>query len=176
MEKSAQEKKKTRKEEVSGSETILEKIKRKTPFVLGSKIRKPRIVFPHIKHIEISFPIPIKTISVMAIYAILFILQTGVVYLIYNEPPALGADSSGNAIFIYPSIHESFIIEGIVASVLIFLCSLGFILLYHASKYVYNRKIALRILVLGIILILTTFVALQVMISTKAGVKTIFTE
>jgi hypothetical protein len=112
----------------------------------------------------------------MAIYAILFILQTGVVYLIYNEPPALGADSSGNAIFIYPSIHESFIIEGIVASVLIFLCSLGYILLYHASKYVYNRKMALRILVLGIILILTTFVALQVMISTKAGVETIFTQ
>lgn len=91
MEKSAQEKKKTKKEEVSGSETILEKIKRKTPWILGSKIRKPKIVYPHFKHIEISFPIPIKTISVITIYAILFVLQTGVVYLIYNKPPALGA-------------------------------------------------------------------------------------
>lgn len=176
MEKSAQEKKKTKKEEVSGSETILEKIKRKTPWILGSKIRKPKIVYPHFKHIEISFPIPIKTISVITIYAILFVLQTGVVYLIYNKPPALGADSSGNAIFLYPNINESFIIEGIVASVLIFLCSLGFILLYHGSKYVYNRTIALRILILGLILILTTFVALQVMISTKLGVTTIFTK
>ncbi len=175
MSKKSSVKKMIKKEEIVGSETILEKIKSKTPWILGQKIRKPKIIFPKIKHFHVSLPIPLKTLSVLAIYAILFVLQTGVVYLFYNEPPALGADSSGEPIFLYPSIHESFIIEGIVASILIFCCSLGYVFLYHASKYIYDKNMALRIIGLGLILILTAFVALQVMIATKVGVRTIFT-
>ncbi|GAH44950.1 unnamed protein product, partial [marine sediment metagenome] len=71
----------------------------------------------------------------------------------------------------YPNINESFIIEGIVASIFIFLCSIGFILLYQASKHVYNRDIAIRYLVLGIILILAAFGTLQAMITIKLGEK-----
>ena len=112
---------------------------------------------------------PAKTLGIIGIYIILFILQTGIVYLIYKEPPAMGAKANGEAIFLYPSIHDSFIIEGIVASILIFIASIGYLLLYQASKYLYNRKMALRIMVFGIIMILATFVALQYMIGVKTG-------
>jgi len=155
--------------DISGSETIAEKIRRRTPWIFGKKLRRPKIVFPRLKRRTITVPTPSKTLGIIVIYIILFVLQTGVVYLIYREPPALGADSDGNPIFLYSSINDSFIIEGIVASVLIFISSTGFILLYQASKHSFNRAIALRILVLGIIMIFVTFLALQYMISVKTG-------
>ncbi|NHJ23011.1 MAG: hypothetical protein EAX89_00445 [Candidatus Lokiarchaeota archaeon] len=158
------------KEEVSGSETIFEKIKDKTPWIFGKTLKKPKILFPRMNRGKMDIPLPGKSIAVIAVYVVLFLLQTGIVYLIYRDPPALGADpTTGDPLFLYPDINESFIIEGIVASIFIFLCSAGFIMLYQASKYVYNKAIAIRILVVGIVLILAAFGALQAMTSIKLG-------
>jgi hypothetical protein len=160
------------KEEVVGSETVFEKIRGKTPWIFGKTLRKPKILFPTLKTSKMDIPLPGKSIAVMGIYIILFLLQTGIVYLIFREPPALGSNpNTGVPMFIYEDINESFIIEGIVASIFIFLCSSGFILLYQASKYVYNKSIAIRYLVVGVILILTAFGALQAMITIKLGQK-----
>jgi hypothetical protein len=160
------------KEEVVGSETVFEKIRGKTPWIFGKTLRKPKILFPALKTSKMDIPLPGKSIAVMGIYIILFLLQTGIVYLIIREPPALGSNpNTGVPMFIYEDINESFIIEGIVASIFIFLCSSGFILLYQASKYVYNKSIAIRYLVVGVILILTAFGALQAMITIKLGQK-----
>ena len=170
MQEERRDKSKMTKEEVIGSETVFEKIKGKTPWVFGKTLRKPKVLFPSLKTSKMDIPLPGKSIAVMGIYIVLFLLQTGIVYLIFREPPALGTDpTSGEARFLYPEINESFIIEGIVASIFIFLCSIGFIMLYQASKYVYNREIAIRYLVVGILLILTAFGALQAMIAIKLG-------
>ncbi|MFO8020312.1 MAG: hypothetical protein R6U96_16935 [Promethearchaeia archaeon] len=152
-----------------GSETIGEKLKEKTPWIFGKALRKPKIKFPKLKTRRISIPMPSKTLALIVIYTILFILQTGVVYLVYKDVPALGADRSGDAIFLYTSTSDAFIIESIVASILLFLNSTGFILLYQASKHLYDRKIALRILVIGFLFIIVTFVLLQYMIGVKTG-------
>ena len=158
--------KQSNKEEVSGSETVLEKVREKTPWIFSKSLRKPKVLFPKIQRGKMDIPLPGRSIAVIAVYVILFLLQTGVVYLIYRDPPALGTNpSTGDPLFLYPDINESFIIEGIVASIFIFLCSTGFIMLYQASKYVYNKAIAIRILVVGIILILAAFGALQAMIT-----------
>ncbi|NVM19735.1 MAG: hypothetical protein HWN80_18685 [Candidatus Lokiarchaeota archaeon] len=161
------------KEEIIGSETVFEKIRGKTPWIFGKTLRKPKIIFPDLKTSKMDIPLPGKSIAVIAVYIILFLLQTGIVYLIFREVPALGSDQSGQPLFLYPDINESFIIEGIVASIFIFLCSIGFILLYQASKYVYNKNIAIRYLVVGIILILIAFGTLQAMITIKLG-ETLF--
>ncbi|MFW9948655.1 MAG: hypothetical protein ACFFKA_00845 [Candidatus Thorarchaeota archaeon] len=166
-------KSKLTKEEVLGSETVFEKIRGKTPWVFGKKLRKPKILFPTLKFSKMDIPLPGKSIAVIGIYIALFLLQTGIVYLIFRDVPALGSDQSGSPIFLYPDLNESFIIEGIVASIFIFLCSIGFILLYQASKYVYNKNIAIRYLVVGIILILAAFGTLQAMITIKLG-ETLF--
>ncbi|MBD3255431.1 MAG: hypothetical protein GF383_10075 [Candidatus Lokiarchaeota archaeon] len=158
-----------RKPEVIGSETIGEKIKKRTPWIFGKKLRKPKVVYPKLRGRSLTMPSPSKALGLVAIYIILFVLQTGIVYLLYREPPALGADSAGDPIFLYPSVHDSFIVEGIVASILLFLCSTGFLLIYQASKHSYNRKLAIRILVIGIIMILSTFIALQYIIAEKLG-------
>ncbi len=171
MEKEVQDKVKIKKEDFSGSETVFERVKSKTPWVFGKTLRKPKIRFPDMSLPQMDMPLPGKSIAVISIYIILFLLQTGIVYLIYTKPPAMGGDSQGNPLFLYPSIHDAFIVESIVASIFIFLCSIGFVFLYQASKHVYNKKIAVRILAIGIVLILISYTALQAMISIKLGQK-----
>ena len=159
-----------KKEEVIGSETVLEKFKSKTPWILGRALRKPKINFPKFRLPQVSLPMPSRALGLIAVFAILFVLQTGVAYLLVREPPALGALQDGTPIFIFTGVNEAFIIESIVASILIILSSVGFILLYQASKYVYNRKMAATILAIGVITIITTFIALQFIIAVKTGV------
>ena len=172
MQKQEPDKIKSNKFDVSGSETIVEKIKGKTPWLFGKALRKPKVLFPKIKRFRMDMPIPGRSISVIVVYIALFLLQMGILYIIYRKPPALGSNPNTNdPIFLYPDIQDSFIIEGIVASIFLFLCSLGFVMLYQASKYVYNKNIAIRILVIGIILVLVTFTALQAMITIKLGEK-----
>lgn len=172
MQKERSTKTKLVKEEVIGSETVFEKIKDKTPWVFGKTLRKPKILFPDIKRPRMDMPLPGKSLAAIVVYIVLFLLQTGIVYLLIRNPPALGADpKTGAPIFLYTDINESFIIEGIVASIFIFLCSLGFIFLYQASQYVYNKNIAIRYLVVGILLILIAFATLQAMISIKLNIK-----
>ncbi|MCJ7649670.1 MAG: hypothetical protein MUP85_13730 [Candidatus Lokiarchaeota archaeon] len=171
MEKQVRGQVTTKKEDVSGSETVFERVKSKTPWIFGNALRKPKIRFPDMTLPRMDMPLPGKSIAVIFIYVILFLLQTGIVYLIYTEPPAMGGDAYGNPLFLYPTIHDAFIVESIVASIFIFLCSLGFIFLYQASKHVYNKKIAVRILAIGILLVLISYTALQAMITIKSGGK-----
>jgi hypothetical protein len=97
------------------------------------------------------------------------VLQTGIVYLIVKDPPAVGVDGWGNPVFVWEeNIHEAYVIESIVASILIILFSSGFLIVYQASRYVYNKKIADYYLTLGILMILITFVLLQFMLYIKA--------
>ncbi len=169
MSKRERIKKAQEKIDISGSETITEKIRKRTPWLFGKKLKKPKMAYPRIRGRRIVLPTPSKALGLAVVYAILFILQTGVVYLIYREPPALGADAQGDPIFLYPGIQDSFIVEGIVASVLIFVSSTGFLLLYQASKYSYNRKLAMRIIIIGVIMILFAFSSLQYLIAVKLG-------
>ncbi len=173
MQKQTNLKRKTENDDIIGSETVFEKLRVRTPWIFGKAIRKPKVVYPKVKLPKMDMPLPGKSLAIIIIYVVLFLLQTGIVYIIYRDPIAIGANQQGDPVLLYPDIHDAFIIESIVASIFIFLCSLGFIMLYQASKYVYNKKIAIRILVIGIILILVSFVALQAMITIKLG-ETLF--
>ncbi|MBY9008900.1 MAG: hypothetical protein KGD74_03430 [Candidatus Lokiarchaeota archaeon] len=173
MQEERKNKAKAAKNEVLGSETVFEKIRDRTPWVFGKTFRKPKILFPALKKPRMGIPLPGKSIAVIGVYIILFLLQTGIVYLIFREVPALGTNQDGSLMFLYPDLNESFIIEGIVASIFIFLCSIGFVLLYQASKFVYNKSVAVKYLVVGILLILASFITLQAMITIKLG-QTLF--
>ena len=162
----------SKKEEIIGSETIIEKIRSRTPWVFGKSLRKPKISLPKMKLPRISLPMPSRSLSIVAILIILFVLQTGVVYLIVREPLALGATSGGDPVFIFDDINESFILESITGSILILFCSVGFIMLYQASKYVYNKRMAIWILVVGVLMISVAFIMLQFMIGVKSGAVT----
>lgn len=170
MQKQPSTKEELKKKEVLGSETVMEKIKRNTPWVFGRAFRKPKLSPPKFKLPRLSLPMPSRAISIIGIFIVLFVLQTGIAYLLVREPPALGANQFGDPIFILTDINEAFIIESIVASILILLCSTGFVLLYQASKHVYNRKMAATYLVIGALLILICFIGLQYIIAVKTKV------
>jgi len=159
-----------KKEDLISSESFGERIGEKIPWV-GFGMRKPKINFPRLIRRKISIPMPAKTLTIAGIYLLLFLMQMGIVYIIYRDAQgqmlALGATDGGDPLWLYPSIHEQFIIEGIVASILIFLCSSGFLLLYQSSKHLYNRTIALRIMVIGLIMIVVSFIFLQYMVAVK---------
>lgn len=168
MSKRSKNQKNSSKAEISGSETVLEKMKSKTPWIFGEAVRKPKIKFPNINARRTTdLPSPSKNFGLILIFIILFVLQTGVLYIIYRSPPAVGATQEGEPIFLYPSIHDQFIIEGIIASIVIFLSSTGYLFLYQASKYVYDRGTAIKILAIGFILIIVSFVVLQLMLGIK---------
>ena len=172
MQEERRNKTKAAKAEVVGSETVLEKIKVRTPWIFGNVFRKPKILSPDLKKIRMGIPLPGKSIAVIGVYIILFLLQTGIVYLVFREVPALGSNpQDGSPLFLYPDINESFIIEGVVASIFIFMCSIGFILLFQASKFVYNKSVAVRYLAVGILLIIASILTLQGMITIKLGEK-----
>ena len=171
MQEERRNKTKAAKDEVLGSETVFEKIRGRTPWVFGNAFRKPKILLPKLKITRRGIPLPGKSLAVIGVYIILFLLQTGIVYIVFREVPALGSNSDGTPMFLYPDINESFIIEGVVASIFIFMCSIGFILLYQASKFVYNKSVAVRYLAVGILLILASFITLQAMITIKLGQK-----
>ena len=173
MQEERRNKTKVAKDKVLGSETVFEKIKGRTPWIFGKALRKPKILFPSLKKRRIGIPLPGKSIAVIGVYIILFLLQTGIVYLVFRDVPALGSNQDGSPMFLYPDINESFIIEGVVASIFIFMCSTGFYLLYQASKFVYNKSVAARYLAVGILLILASFITLQAMITIKLG-QTLF--
>ena len=160
------------KEDVIGSETIFESLKRKTPWFLGNKIRKPKIKFPSIKRRRVVNRIvgmSTRSIVLLVIFIGLFFLQTGVVYLIYRGVPAIGQGGSETALFLYPSTQEAFINESIVASVLMIGNSVGYLFLYQASQHLYNRKLAIRYILIGIVIITSTVFLLQAMITLKSG-------
>ncbi|MFX0006942.1 MAG: hypothetical protein ACFFA7_12195 [Promethearchaeota archaeon] len=168
MQKHEKPKKKEIRIEISGSETILEKIKKRTPWIFGTWIRKPKYIIPKLKFRKLTLPLPPRSLGFIIIFTILFVLQTGVVYLILSDSSAFGVDSYDNPIFIWPeNIHEAFIIESIVASILMFLFSIGFFLLYQATKYVYDKRMANIIMILAIMMILISFFILQFMLTEK---------
>jgi len=172
MQEERRNKTKAAKDEVLGSETVFEKIRGRTPWVFGNAFRKPKILLPKLKITRRGIPLPGKSLAVIGVYIILLLLQTGIVYIVFREVPAMGSNpSDGSPMFLYPDINESFIIEGVVASIFIFMCSIGFILLYQASKFVYNKSVAVRYLAVGILLILASFITLQAMITIKLGQK-----
>jgi hypothetical protein len=99
--------------------------------------------------------------------AVLFILG-GNIYTLVKTPPAIAADASSNPILIAPSIDVQLGLEGIVASVVIFIGTVGIGLIYLASKYVFQPGYATRLMILGAVLAGTAFL----IISYLYGLKT----
>lgn len=159
------------KRKFSGSETIRERVGKNIPWICGSILRKPKIRFPKPRYRRMTPPASLKSIVFLFVLIILFILQTGIVYLVYMESQgnllSMWVNPDGSALFIHPDKKDSFIIEAIVASLLLCCSSLGFVLLYHASKLINNRNIAQRILAIGAVLAIISFIFLQYMMSQK---------
>src|SRR4030042_2649755 len=157
-----------------GAETTKEMLGRKLPWVLGSGIRIPRLRLPNIDNRSFALPTPPRTIAMIGIYIGLFFVMMGGVYLItprmgQDPMPALGADSSGNPLWLYPSVSEAFIIESMVGGTIFFMGAIGFIFLFESTKHSLNPGYGRKILVLGLVLCIVAFAAMAYVIDYKGN-------
>jgi len=131
--------------EISMSETIQEKVGKKMPWVLGKYVRIPRIKFPDMNDSSMVLQSPGKSLILIAIYAFLFFLVAGGIYIVIRDPIALGADNKGQPMWLYPSTSDAFIIESIAAAAIIFFGGFGFILMYNTTKNAFNYGYAVKL-------------------------------
>jgi hypothetical protein len=134
-------------------------------FLLG--IRIPRVRLTGIGS-GMSLPSPPRMLVLMATYILLFWLMAGGIYFMVRNPIAVG-QSGNDPVFFYPSMNESFIIEGIIAAIMLFAAGVGMVLMYQASMQKMNKSYAMKLLVVGLVLGIVSFMALQWIIQIKLG-------
>ncbi len=132
--------------------------------ILG--IRVPRVRLTNIGATSISLPSPPRMLMLVATYIGLFLLMGGMIYVLIRKPIALGAQNN-QPLYFYPSLSEAFIIEGFIASTLLFIAGAGAILTYQASLAAMNKSYAVKLLVIGISMTFVAFMVLQWVISLK---------
>ncbi|MFO7837274.1 MAG: hypothetical protein R6V83_11555 [Candidatus Thorarchaeota archaeon] len=99
---------------------------------------------------------------------LLFILG-GNIYTLVKNPPAIAGGQDNQPILVAPGTNQQLGMEGIVASFVIFMGTVGLGLIYYASKYVFNPGYATRLLVLGSILAGLAFLIFAYLYGVKTG-------
>ena len=143
---------------------VQEKIRKKVPWIFIG-IRIPKVKFPSIEDRNLDLPSPTRNFVLIVLYIVLFFLLSGGVYLnipdsLGNKPIAVGSQG-GEPLWVYPSINDAFIIESIAAAIVIFIGGIGFMILYQATKNLYNPSYAQKLIALGFGLALFSFIFLQ---------------
>lgn len=149
------------------SEKLQDKFGKKMPWVMGNQVRIPRINYPTYREGSLSLPSPGRSMMLLGTYIFLFYLLMGGIYLYIKEPSAMGGDATGAIRWLYPSTSDAFVVESIVAAILIFMGGAGFFLLYNATKHSFNYNYAVKLLILGMTLSGLSFGILQYMMYKK---------
>lgn len=149
------------------SETVQDRYGSKIPWIFGKSVRIPRLNYPVYREGQMSLPSPGKSMVLILTYILMFFLIAGGIYMIINDPITVGGDASGNAVWIYPSISDAFIIESIAAAFIVYIAGLGFYFIYQSTKHAYNYSYAIKIYILGIVFAIGGFVFLQMIMNSK---------
>lgn len=133
------------------------------PWVPG--IKRPNFIFYRIR-LTLPSKIP-SSVIYFAIFGAVFYIFMGGVYDLIEKPFARGADSQGNPILIYPDVNRQFLIEGVVAALVMFMGALGLYLLNQATSDPHNPTRASYYQILGVVLLTVAFIIIQSMYAKK---------
>jgi len=98
----------------------------------------------------------------------LVVFGGGIWDIVYRDRVrSLGASSTNQPVLIYPGLDSQFLIEGVVASIFIFIGFMGFIVMYQSTRHVYRPNYARLLLVSGIALVLASYILTTVMLNAK---------
>ncbi len=133
----------------------------------------PRIILrPKVRLSRPKFRMPSRppdtVIFGLMFIAILFVLG-GNVYTLVRTPPAIAGSSDGTPILVAPGLDAQLGMEGVVASVVIFVGVMGLGLIYYGSKYVFQPGYATRLMILGIIMSGVSFLIFSYLWGIKTG-------
>lgn len=108
------------------------------------------------------------TLFALTLIFLLFVFGGGI-WMIVNRPTlrAMGATSTGTPLLIYPGLDYQFILEGVVASVFLFVGFVGAIIAYQSTRHVYRPSYSKLLLITGMGMIWISYVLLIVMLGAK---------
>jgi hypothetical protein len=133
----------------------------------------PRIIIrPRVKLARPRFKMPSRPPDLVifgVIFVIILFVLGGNIYTLVRTPPAIAGSSSGTPILVAPGLDAQLGMEGVVASVVIFVGVIGLGLIYYGSKYVFQPGYATRLIILGIILSGVAFLIFSYLWSVKVG-------
>ena len=133
------------------------------PWIPG--LKRPNFSFYRIK-VAIPTSIPNSFIYGLIFLSVLYIFSGGV-YDLVEEPFARGSDSQGNPVLIFADQDRQFLIEGLVAGIIMFLGAAGLYFIYEATTDPHNPDRATSYQLLGVLLLFVSFFILQTMYNCK---------
>ncbi|MCY3411428.1 MAG: hypothetical protein INQ03_07325 [Candidatus Heimdallarchaeota archaeon] len=135
------------------------------PWVAIPGVKRPQFVFNKIKFV-LPTRIPSNFIFLAIFLSILYIYIGGV-YNLVEDPLAFGGGEDGNPILIYPSQDRQFLIEGLVAGLVMMMGALGLYLINSATNDPHDTSRAVSYQTFGVILIVIAFFILNNMYNCK---------
>lgn len=130
------------------------------------------IVRPQVRLSRPRFATPTRPPGII-LFGVLFVavlfLLGGNIYTMVRTPPPIATSSSGVPILVAPGLDIQLGLEGIVASVVILIGTIGLGLIYYASRYVFQPGYATRLLILGAILAGISFLVFGYLFNIKTG-------
>ena len=108
-------------------------------------------------------------LSVIVMAAAIFLFGGGIFSIVTRPLPSayIGSGASGHFLFLYPKLSEQFITDSVVATVLYSLGTIGAIAMYQSAKYAYKPRQAYLMFLLGVVLLITTYIILETTIHIK---------
>ena len=139
-----------------------------------SFLRKPKL---RLKKPNLSSPPKPSstTLFILSLALIIFVFSGGIYAIVNAGKPGFipfGSTSSGQLIFIEPSLNRQLALEGFIAGFFIIVGFLGFFLIYEGtrqSQNVYRPGYAERLMIYGLFLVGLSYALLVWMLQFKLG-------
>ena len=127
-------------------------------------IRKPKII---LRKPKLRLPSEIPTSLLLQIALIfIFCIYMGLIFDIVREPLPLGS-RFGIPVLIDERLDAQFIIEGIVASIIMFVGFVGFVVIFYSTRYFYEPSYARTLLLIGVVAVISAYFVLLYMMIPK---------
>lgn len=117
------------------------------PWVPG--LKKPSIDF-RVPDFELPYEAPQKYLLAVILFVIVFLLAGGI-YNITENPLPMGQTAT-RLVPVFQSSSEQFLLESLIAALFFSLGSGGFYLIRYSTRFAYDIRTSMTLLILGMIL------------------------
>ncbi|MHA2245249.1 MAG: hypothetical protein ACXADY_09820 [Candidatus Hodarchaeales archaeon] len=132
------------------------------PWIPG--LKKPSIDF-RVPDIELPYEAPYKYILAFTLFIVIFILAGGI-YNLTEQPLPMGQTST-QLVPVFKSSSEQFLVESLIAGLFFGIGSGGLYLIRYSTRFAYDARTSITLLILGIILTLVATGGTMVMYNYK---------
>ncbi|MFX0185981.1 MAG: hypothetical protein ACFE95_23085 [Candidatus Hodarchaeota archaeon] len=134
------------------------------PWIPG--LKKPSIDF-RMPDIELPYEAPHKYILAIILFATVFILAGGIYNLTENPLPM--GQTTTQLVPVFRSNSEQFLVESLIAALFFGIGAGGLYMIRYSTRFAYDVRTSITLLILGIILTIIAVVGAQVMYDFKTG-------